>query len=78
MRFELTPEALEQMAGFFGDQPGMHAMNAAIRALTRDPEPPGGEHHGTYHRLKAGQYRIVYDIAGDLITIRRVDKVPGP
>ncbi len=77
MRLQWDPEALASAGRFLGDQPGMRAINAAVSALPGDPEPPwpDGAHHGTYHRLRVGRYRVRYEIDGDLITIRRVDRV---
>jgi hypothetical protein len=41
------------------------------------PYPPDGFHRGDYHRLRVGQYRVVYIVEGDLITVERVDRVTG-
>jgi len=57
------------------DQDGLRAVVAATAALTDDPHPPGGVHHGEYHRLHVGEYRVVYVIDPDRLTIERVDRV---
>jgi mRNA-degrading endonuclease RelE of RelBE toxin-antitoxin system len=50
------------------DQHGMRAIGAAVAELALDPLPADGFHAGQYHRLRVGDYRIVYVIEGDLIT----------
>ncbi len=57
------------------DQDGMRAIGAAITQLTSNPYPPEAFHRGDYHRLRAGPYRVVYVVEGELITIERVDRV---
>jgi mRNA-degrading endonuclease RelE of RelBE toxin-antitoxin system len=51
----------------------MRAIGAAVSALADDPSPPEAFVRGTYRRLKVGQYRVMYILEGDLITIERVD-----
>ena len=53
----------------------MRAIGAAVAALAGDPYPPEGFHRGRYHRLRVGQYRVMYVIDGDVITVERVDRV---
>lgn len=60
---------------YLRDQDGVLAVLAAIDALADDPFPPQGFHAGEYHRLKVGPYRVVYFVDGDVVTIRRVDRV---
>jgi len=55
----------------------MHAMGAAVADLAANPYPSEAFHHGEYHRLRVGLYRVVYVVAGDLITVERVDRVAG-
>ena len=57
------------------DQAGMMAVNRAVEALAEDPAPPDAFARGTYRRLRAGPYRVLYEVEGDLITIARVDRV---
>ena len=57
------------------DQPGMRAVNAAVKALAEDSDPPEAFVRGSYRRLRVGPYRILYEIEDDLITIVRVDRV---
>ena len=57
------------------DQDSTGAIVAAVDALAGDPAPAHGFHRGRYHRLRVGDYRILYVIDGDLVTIERVDRV---
>jgi mRNA interferase RelE/StbE len=75
-RVEWRPEALRSARRFMNDQAGIRAVNAAIAALTQDPEPPGVFAYGSeYRRLRVGRYRILYRVREDLVTIVRVDRV---
>ena len=62
------------------DQDGAVAVLGAVDALAADPypEPPLGVHKGEYHRLHIGPYRVHYFVDGDVITIKRVDRVITP
>ena len=55
----------------------MRAIGAAVAALADDPYPPEAFHRGRYHRLRVGQYRVMYVIDDDVITVERVDRVIG-
>jgi mRNA-degrading endonuclease RelE of RelBE toxin-antitoxin system len=57
------------------DQEGMRTIGAAVAALTDNPYPPEAFHRGRYHRLRVGQYRVMYVIDRDVITVERVDRV---
>jgi mRNA-degrading endonuclease RelE of RelBE toxin-antitoxin system len=57
------------------DQDGMRSIGAAVARLADDPNPPEAFHRGDYHRLRVGQYRVVYIVEEDLITVERVDRV---
>jgi ParE-like toxin of type II ParDE toxin-antitoxin system len=59
------------------DQLGMRAVGAAVAALATDPLPGDGFHAREYHRLRVGEYRIVYVVEGDLVTVSRVDRAPA-
>ncbi len=75
MRIEWTPTAVASARRYMHDQDGMRAIGAAIAALADNPYPPAPEgfHRGRYHRLRAGDYRIMY-VIDDLVTIERVDR----
>ena len=59
------------------DQAGMREIGEAVARLADDPYPASGFHRGRYHRLRVAQYRIVYVIDEDVITVERVDRVTG-
>jgi mRNA-degrading endonuclease RelE of RelBE toxin-antitoxin system len=66
--------ALTSARRFMADQAGMRQVNRAIAALAEDPEPPDAFVRGSYRRLRAGAYRVLYEVAADVVTIVRVDK----
>jgi mRNA-degrading endonuclease RelE of RelBE toxin-antitoxin system len=52
----------------------MRAVGSAVARLADDPYPAEAFHQGDYHRMRVGEYRVVYFIDGGLITIERVDR----
>jgi len=60
------------------DQDAMREISSAAAALAGAPypSPPEGFHRGRYHRLRAGDFRIMYFVDGDVIPIDRVDRHP--
>ena len=75
MTIEWTPAAVASARRYLLDQHGLRAVGAAIAALAGDPYPPAGFHRGRYHRLRAGDYRVMYVVDEDVITIERVDRL---
>ena len=57
------------------DQAGMRAVNQAVTALAENPEPQDAFVRGSYRRLRVGDYRVLYEVEADVVTIVRVDKV---
>ena len=53
----------------------MTAVVVAVDGLEGDPDPADSFRWGVMRRLRVGQYRIMYVVEGDLITIDRVDRV---
>lgn len=76
-RFSWSDEAQESFWRHARDQDGLRAVANAVHALAGEPFPPwpAASHHGTYHRLHVGDYRVLYKVGEDVITIERVDKV---
>jgi hypothetical protein len=56
----------------------MRALNTAVAAFADDPAPPGAFIRGEYRRLRVGVYRVMYEVGGDLVTVKRVDRLPQP
>jgi mRNA-degrading endonuclease RelE of RelBE toxin-antitoxin system len=66
--------ALTSARRFMAGQAGMRQVNRAIAGLAEDPEPPDAFVRGSYRRLRVGAYRVLYEVASDVVTIVRVDK----
>jgi mRNA-degrading endonuclease RelE of RelBE toxin-antitoxin system len=77
VKIEWTPAARASARRYMADQDEMRAIGAAVAQLTANPYPPEAFHRGDYHRLRVGQYRVLYFVDGDLITIESVDRVTG-
>jgi mRNA-degrading endonuclease RelE of RelBE toxin-antitoxin system len=77
VKIRWSPAATALARRYMRDQDGMRAVGVAVAALAADPYPPEGFHRGRYHRLRVGQYRVMYVIDGDVITVERVDRVAG-
>jgi mRNA-degrading endonuclease RelE of RelBE toxin-antitoxin system len=77
VRIEWTPAARALARRYLHDQNGMQGIGAAVARLADDPYPPDAFHHGDYHRLRVGPYRVIYFVDGDLITVERVDRLTG-
>ena len=75
MTVEWSAAAQASALRFMRDQDGMLAIVAAVDALLEDPYPADAFHAGEYHRLCVSHYRVFYRVAGDVITIERVDRV---
>jgi mRNA-degrading endonuclease RelE of RelBE toxin-antitoxin system len=74
VKIEWSPEARASARRYMDDQDGMRAIGRAVAALALDPYPPDGFHRDEYHRLRAGPFRVIYVLDGDLITVERVDQ----
>jgi mRNA-degrading endonuclease RelE of RelBE toxin-antitoxin system len=68
VRIEWSPAARASARRYMEDQNGMRTINAAVIQLAENPYPPEAFHRGDYHRLRVGQYRVVYIVEDDLIT----------
>jgi mRNA-degrading endonuclease RelE of RelBE toxin-antitoxin system len=77
MRIEWSDNGTASAPRFMrDDQEGLLAVGLAVLALADDPYPAEAFHRGAYHRFRVGDYRVLYFIDGDVITIERVDRVP--
>jgi hypothetical protein len=57
-------------------RPGRNASRQpGIAALAENPEPLDAFVRGGYRRLRVGDYRVLYEVEADVVTIVRVDKV---
>jgi hypothetical protein len=77
VRVEWSPRGVTTASRFLEDGPGMSAVVAALDDLVKDPYPEESFRWGDMLRLRAGEYRIMYVVEGDLITIQRVDRIGG-
>jgi mRNA-degrading endonuclease RelE of RelBE toxin-antitoxin system len=77
VKIRWSPAAAALARRYLRDQEGMRAIGAAVAALADDPYPPEAFHRGRYHWLRIGQYRVMYVIDDDVITVERVDRVIG-
>jgi mRNA-degrading endonuclease RelE of RelBE toxin-antitoxin system len=75
VRIEWSPRAVTTASRFLDDAAGMTAVVAAVDALAAEPYPAEAFRWGEMLRLRVGQYRIMYVVEGDLITIERIDRV---
>jgi len=75
VRIEWSPRAITTASRFLADTNGMTAVVVAVDGLEGDPDPADSFRWGVMRRLRVGQYRIMYVVEGDLITIDRVDRV---
>jgi mRNA-degrading endonuclease RelE of RelBE toxin-antitoxin system len=75
VRIEWSPAARASARRYAEDQDGIREVGAAVSALATDPCPATAFHRGEYHRLRVGQFRVVYVVDGALITVVRVDRV---
>lgn len=49
----------------------MRPIGTAVTGLADFPYPAAGFHRGRYHPLRVGQYRALYVVEADVITIER-------
>lgn len=75
MKVRWSETGVLSAARFIADQDGMRAINAAVAGLVANPEPPEAFVRGRYWRLRVGDYRVLYSVEGDLVTVMRVDRV---
>src|ERR1700689_2156753 len=74
---EWSPRAITTASRFLSDKPGLTAVVDGDDALAADPYPPESFRWGDTRRLRAGPYRVMYEIEGIRTTIDRVDRFSG-
>jgi mRNA interferase RelE/StbE len=74
-RVIIIEEVLLSLGRYMDDPAGLAEVMDAIDALAADPRPAGSFHRGDYHRLRAGRYRVMYQITGDTVLVRHIARV---
>ncbi|HUY49788.1 MAG TPA: type II toxin-antitoxin system RelE/ParE family toxin [Streptosporangiaceae bacterium] len=72
LRVIYEEKAIGQAAGFLADDPaGLGAALDAVDRLAGDPRPAGSFPYGSpdLRRRRAGRYRVMYEIKGDVVSI---------
>jgi mRNA interferase RelE/StbE len=74
LRIEYDERAISQAAAFLDDPNGIREVLDAIDRLADDPRPPGSFPYGSpdLRRLRAGRYRVLYEITQDAVAIRHI------
>jgi mRNA interferase RelE/StbE len=79
LRVDYDERAISQAAAFLDDRQGMRAVLDAIDRLADDPRAAGSFPYGSpdLRRLRAGRYRILYEITEDAIAVRHIARGIG-
>jgi mRNA interferase RelE/StbE len=79
LRVEYDERAIDQAAAFLDDPDGIRAVLDAIDRLADDPRPAGSFPYGSpdLRRLRAGRYRVLYEITGQTVAIRHIARGTG-
>jgi mRNA interferase RelE/StbE len=74
MRADYDQRAISQAAAFLDDPPGIRAALDVTGQLADDPRPDGSFPYGSpdLRRLRAGRYRVLYEISEDAPAIRHI------
>jgi mRNA interferase RelE/StbE len=77
LRVVWEEKAISQAAGFLDDPPGLQEALDAVGRLAEDPRPAGSFPYGSpdRRRLRAGRYRVLYEITGDVVSILHIARV---
>ena len=79
-RVSLDERAIDQAAAFLADDlDGLRAVLAAIDALSEHPYPDDAFPFGStgLHRLRVGQYRVLYTVTDDVIAVGHIARAPA-
>jgi mRNA interferase RelE/StbE len=76
---EYDERAIDQAAAFLDDPDGIRALLDAIDRLADDPRPAGSFPYGSpdLRRLRAGRYRVLYEITGQTVAVRHIARGTG-
>jgi mRNA interferase RelE/StbE len=79
LRVEYDERAIDQAAAFLDDPDGIRAVLDAIDRLADDPRPAGSFPYGSpdLRRLRAGRYRVLYEITGETVAVRHIARGTG-
>ena len=74
LRIEYDERAISQAAAFLDDPSGLREVLDAIDLLADDPRPAGSFPYGSpdLRRLRAGRYRVLYEITEDAVAVRHI------
>ena len=74
LRVEYDERAINQAASFLDDPYGIRAVLDAIDQLADDPRPAGSFPYGSpdLRRLRAGRYRVLYEITDETVAVRHI------
>jgi mRNA-degrading endonuclease RelE of RelBE toxin-antitoxin system len=61
------------------DKETAHAMRKAVNSLATDPEPDGsiGWGQSGFRRLHIGEWRVLYEVDGELIRVWTLGRTPS-
>ena len=79
LRVEYDERAINQAASFLDDPYGIRAVLDAIDQLADDPRPAGSFPYGSpdLRRLRAGRYRVLYEITDETVAVRHIARGTG-
>ena len=79
LRVEYDERAINQAASFLDDPYGIRAVLDAIDRLADDPRPAGSFPYGSpdLRRLRAGRYRVLYEITRETVAVRHIARGTG-
>jgi len=79
LRVEYDERAIDQAAAFLDDPDGIQAVLDAIDRLADNPGPAESFPYGSpdLRRLRAGRYRVLYEITGETVAVRHIARGTG-
>ena len=79
LRVEYDEQATDQAAAFLDDPNGIRTVLDAIDRLADDLRPAGSFPYGSpdLRRLRAGRYRVLYEITRETVAVRHIARGTG-